>query len=650
MPSLTRKIDNDSDQARRILTELRIRVNASQRKLGQKYKEWQEAEDDAQAYMPETDVDKLRKQKKENGQPEYTTILVPHSYAVVMTAHTYITSVFLGRNPVFQYTGRHGESQQKVQAMEALIDYQMMVGGWLPPLYIWLHDVLKYGTGIVSWYWEERDEKISQIVAQPEIDILGNPTGKVNKLQQTITQRVYTGHKLYNIQPWDFFWDVRVPAWKFQQGEYVALRFGLPWNEMKRREVKGFYMNLDQIGRGQTGSWGMWQATSSMERSESTGADYIPTEVSGFETNNPAMVRGYEVYIEIIPKVWGLSESEYPEKWVFTCTQDFRVLIGAQPLGLLHAKFPISVLASESEGYGLMTRGMYKLLEPVQDTINWLINSHFYNVRATLNNSFVVDPSRVILKDLLNPRPGKVVRLKPGAYGTDPKLAVTQLQTVDVTQNNLRDFTAMVGVGERLVGVNDQIMGMLNTGGRRTATEVRTTTSLGVNRLKTTCEWFSAQGWDPMSSMMVQGTQQFYDLEMQFKVAGDLLKSAGQKFMLVTPDSIGGFYDFVPVDGTQPIDRFAQATLWTNLFAQIRAFPQILMQYDIGRIFEWVAQLSGLKNVTQFRIEVASPEELQDAALAGNVVPMKGAGGAPPSPSATSPGSGMQMPGMGVPG
>lgn len=650
MPSLTRKIDNDSDQARKILTELRIRVNASQRKLGDKYKAWQKAEDDAQAYMPETDVDKLRKEKRDGGQPEYTTILVPHSYAVVMTAHTYITSVFLGRNPVFQYTGRHGESQQKVQAMEALIDYQMLVGGWLPPLYIWLHDVLKYGTGITSWYWEEREEQISQIVAQDELDILGMPTGKKVKIQTTTRQRVYTGHKLYNIQPWDFFWDVRVPAWNFQKGEYVALRFGLAWNEVKRREKQGFYMNLDKIGRGQTGSWGQWQASSSMERTESTGSDFLPVEVSGFEVDHPAMVRGYEVYIEIIPSDWGLSNSDYPEKWVFTCTQDFRVLIGAQPLGLLHSKFPVSVLSAEPEGYGLMARGMFKTLEPVQETINWLINSHFYNVRATLNNQMVVDPSRVVMKDVLNPRPGKIIRLKPSAYGTDPQLAVRQLQTVDVTQNNLRDFNTMVGVGERLVGVNDQIMGMVSPGGRKTATEVRTSTSLGVNRLKTLCEWFSAQGVDPMSSMIVQGTQQFYDMEMQFKIAGDLLQSAGQQFMQITPDMISGFYDYVPVDGSQPIDRFAQATLWTQLFSQIRQFPIIMARYDMGRIFEWVAQLSGLKNVSQFRMQIGSPEQLQQQALAGNVVPIGGKGSAPTPPSATSPGAGMQMPGMGVPG
>ena len=85
-----------------------------------------------------------------------------------------------------------------------------------------------------------------------------------------------------------------------------------------------------------------------------------------------------------------------------------------------------------------------------------------------------------------------------------------------------------------------------------------------------------------------------------------------------------GFYDFVPVDGTLPVDRFAQANLWKELFAQLRNFPQIMMQYDMGRIFEHVAQLSGIKNMGQFRVEVAGDEQLASQAQQGNVIPLAG--------------------------
>lgn len=651
MPSLTRVIPSESDQARKILREIQSRVRASQRKLGQKYKDWEEAENKALAYLPATVVDKKREAERDQGKPQYTTIVIPYSYAVVMAAHTYITSVFLGRNPVFQYTGRHGESQQQVQAMEALVDYQLLVGRMLPPLYIWLHDVLKYGVAINTVYWGEEVSQVSQIKKEEIVDpLLGQPTGEFKKVQKTIRQTTYAGNVIRNIQPWDFLWDVRVPAHDFQRGEYVAVKIDLSWNDAKRREYQGYYFDLDKIGRGIAGTVDSNRATSELERPDNNSVDWT-SDVSGFDISHPERVKGYECHIELIPKEWGLSSSDFPEKWVFTCTADFKVLIGAQPLGALHCKYPFNVLALEPEGYGILTRGIYDTLKPVQETVDWLVNSHFYNVRSALNNTLIVDPSRVVMKDLLNPAPGKLIRLKPAAYGSDARMAVNQLQINDVTQNNFRDFSAMLGIGERIVGVNDQIMGMVNAGGssRKTATEVRTSSSFGVNRLKTMCEWFSAQGWDPLSMQLVQNTQQYYDDEKKFKIAGDLMAGAGAQFMMVTPDSISGFYSYVPVDGTQPIDRYAQSMLWTQLFGQIRQFPQLMMNYDIGRIFEWVAQTAGLKNITQFRVQVGSPQQLQQAALAGNVIPMPGSG-KQISPSATSPGSNSQVPGMGVPG
>jgi hypothetical protein len=58
-----------------------------------------------------------------------------------------------------------------------------------------------------------------------------------------------------------------------------------------------------------------------------------------------------------------------------------------------------------------------------------------------------------------------------------------------------------------------------------------------------------------------------------------------------------------------------------------------MVQYDLGRIFEWVAQISGLKNITQFKIELGSPEMLQQQAMMGNLVPMGGGGTKAAGPS-----------------
>ena len=650
----TREIKSDSDLGRRILSECRARVRASEREINTKIPSWSKAEDSALAYLPERENDKLRRRKRENGLPEYTTIQIPYSYAVLMSAHTYLTSVFMGRNPVYQFSGRHGESAQKIQGLEALIDYQMLVGTNMVPLYIWLYDALKYGIGVKGTYWEDRIENCSQLIEQEEIDpYTGQPTGKTVKIQQTRQFNTYKGNRFRNIQPQSFLWDTRFPAWDFQKGEYVAEKFALTWNEIVRREKQGFYTNLDQIrGKYSQDTYQSNNMESSLQRTESTDPNYSTFEISEHPHKHPSMVKGYEVYIELIPKEWGLGSSDYPEKWIFTCTGDFGILMGAQPLGAFHCKFPFSVLSLEPEAYGISTRGFAEILAPVQQTIDWLINSHFYNVRAALNNRWVVDPSKIVMKDLLNPLPGGVVRLKQEAYGTDARLAMEQFPVQDVTQNHMRDLQMMLQIGERAVGINDQIMGMLNAGGRKTATEVRTSTSFGVNRLKAIAEFFSASGFASSAQIMIQNTQQYYDTAMEFKLAGDLVSTGGSTIP-VDPQLIAGFYDFVPVDGTLPIDRYAQVNLWLQMFGQIRAVPEIMAGYDMGRIFEWVAQLGGLKNISQFKIQLAPDQMLQRQAQLGNVIPMgQGQGQQPKAPtpsSASSPEPG-QVPGMGATG
>lgn len=655
MPSLTMDIKHDSDIAKSILAECRSKIRASQRDLSCQLKKWADAEDRARAFMTEREADRVRKNVREGGLPQYTTIQIPYDYAVLMSAHTYLTSVFMGRNPILQFSGRHGESQQQVQAVEALVDYQMLVGMMLVPIYIWLYDYLKYGIGINELYWEERIETFSEFIEYDELDpLLGTATGKVVKEEYVEEVIRYVGNRIQNVQPQDFLWDTRYPAHDFQKGEYCGVRFSENWNEVVRKTKAGFYMEevVDKLKNAYTGD--MFSGTSqlsSLEKPEVNDPTFFNFDRSDLMRKHPSLVKGYRVHMEIIPSELGIATRDYPEKWVFTCTGDFSYLMGASPLGARHCQFPFNVLHLEPEGYGLVTRGIPEILEPVQNTIDWLINSHFYNTRAALNNKFIVDPSRVVMKDVLDPAPGGIIRLKEAAYGTDPKLAMTQFPVQDVTQNHLRDLPMMYGIGERTMGVNDQLMGMLNTGGRKTATEVRTSTSFGVNRMKTIAEFGSASGFDTMSQQIVSNQQQFYDMEMQFRIVGDLIATAGSKFISVNPAMISGFYDFVPIDGTLPIDRYAQATLWQNIMGQLRQFPQLMMRYDIGRIFEWVAQLAGLKNITQFRIQMGSPEALMNQAAMGNMIPIGANSNTPKGmpPGATSPETG-QLPGMGATG
>jgi hypothetical protein len=195
---------------------------------------------------------------------------------------------------------------------------------------------------------------------------------------------------------------------------------------------------------------------------------------------------------------------------------------------------------------------------------------------------------------------------------------------------------------QRVTGVTDNIMGMVNAGGRKTATEVRQSSTFGINRLKTTCEFFSAMGWSPFTQKLIQGTQQNYSSDQQYRIVGDIA-AFSPGFAQVTPEMIAGFYDFVPVDGSMPVDRFAQANLWQTMLSQMTKVPQVMQQYDIGKMFGWVAQLAGMKNLQQFKVQIMDPGQLGQQVQAGNAVPITPGGADPGRPP-----NQMQIPGMGA--
>lgn len=636
MPTL--QIKKDSPLHKRLIKKISSRISYGLNAQQDKHDEWKKAENACMAWIPESSADSVRRNKRDNdGTQSYTTIQIPYTYAVLMSAHTYWTSVFFARAPIHQFSGRHGEGEMQVQATEALISYQVDVGGMMVPYYVWLYDSGKYGVAILGNYWDRQKLHYGSLV---EMEV----NGQVGLYQTTQELTGYVGNRSFNVSPWDFIFDPRVPVKKFQEGEFCGYRCRLGWNHILRRRDAGYYnSNVDELKDSNTLDVGQTEDSALLKPATRAYIYEGDGDETDLKNKHPASATFWEFYVELVPSEWGVGNTNYPQKWCFTITEDLSLIVGAQPLGTYHCQFPFNVLESEVEGYGLYTRGTPKILEPIQQTVDWLVNTHFYNVRQTLNNQFIVDPSKLVVKDVKNSGPGFIWRLRPEAYGSDIDKMFKQVQVTDVTRNNLVDVQGMFGLGERITGVNDQIMGALSTGAnRKTATEVRTTTSFGVNRQKTVTEYMSAMGMSPHAQMLVQNSQQFYDASAKLKRVGSFALDAGEQFINVSPEDIAGFYDLIPVDGTLPVDRMAQANLWKEIMVgATRMPPQIVAGFDWSRIFMWAAEIGGIKNIRQFRVQVLPPGQAPaQGALpmmpGGNVVPMSRPGIASPGNSAST--------------
>lgn len=632
------EIPVNSDRHKHILTALLARVKMSENAMQTRFWKWEEADKDFNFWMPEREVDNLRRQAKEAGKPQYVTIEIPYAYAQMMAAHTYFSSVFLSKSPIWHMQARHGEPEMNVQAVEALMDYQVQVGGMLPALYVWLHDAAKYGLGVILRHWDDEVRTISRFEEEP-VMLFGQPVeGATEKKKITENIPGYQGNRLVNIRCYDYLPDTRVPLNQPNKGEFVGWKTSVGWNTVMKRKLSGQYFNIDFVKDRVKGA-----STNSNEQYASIISDaQLPSELdTGWshesKTSLVSKIPAIEMVVELIPKEWMLGQSEYPEKWVFTIF-DRKVIVEARPFGLWHDRFPTEVLETEIEGYQLVKRGYMDIGRPLNDVMTWLFNSHFYAVRKTLNGDIVYDPSRVVSGDVLgSDGTGSRIRVKPAAYGQDIRTMIHVMQGgADITGTHLRDTEVVGSLLQRIMGVNDQSMGVMPPGGRRTATENRLATSGSINRQRTISEYMSATGFAPLAQQILLTTQQLYTGEKKYRIVGDSVNDLEQ-FVLIDRDRIAGAYDYAPVDGTLPLDRFALVNMWAQLLAQTRNFPQIAQEYDIGKIFAWVAQLAGIKNIKQFKVQLLPP----GVAPGQGSLPLGGQNGG----AGTSPGGATGVPG-----
>lgn len=612
--SMNADLTYGTQRHQQVLDALIARIDLSEEAMENKRDEWETAEKQFVFHLPEKESDALRRTAREAGKPQYTTLEVPYTYAQMMTAHTYLSSVFLSRNPVLGFQGRHGEPEMNVQAVESIMDYQTQVGGHLAPYYVWLHDGAKYGVGVIWRYWDREVTTYSEVQEEP-VMLLGVPIeGKTKKTKTTKQVVGYEGNRLFNVRPHDYLPDPRVPMGQPQKGEYVGRKVDIAWNTIIKRKLSGQYINVDEVKkRLKTSGTGQNRRAAIVQELE------LPQQSAGIhgtihtQSSLVSTLDGIELVVELIPNEWGLGSTEHPENWCFTVL-DKKIIVEARPFNEMSGKFPVEVIETEIEGYGLSKRGMLEIGKPLNDVMTWLINSHFFAVRKSLNGDVIYDPSRIVSSDLLNSDgTGSRIRLRPSAYGQDVRTMVHHLQGgADVTGTHLRDSEIVGQLLQRVLGVTDNLLGSVNPGGRKTATEVRTASSSSVNRLRTISEYISASGFTPLAQQLLQSTQQHYTADKKFKIVGDQVNRAEQ-FVEVNAESIAGFYDYIPADGTLPLDRFAMVNMWAQLLGQLRNFPQVAQEYNMSEVFAWVAQLAGLKNIKQMRVNVIPDEQFMGA-------------------------------------
>ena len=589
------------------------------------------AEEHYRAYRPidEDDLDSLKKHNVKK-------IIVPIQFATIQTMLTFLMEVFTLTKPVLRVRGADPRSVKPARVMELGLDYDYRGNRGYFQMYQWFFNTYRYGYGVMRNTWARQVVLKQMVKPSPsskfvldgqEYDV----PGPLQIMRDYFT--TFEGNKWDLIDPRYFFYDPRVPVSRFQDGEFCGERTFIHDNELIKLENDGLFFNttIIETGAGRAALGGTRESEGGIQDSS---RDRISPEMSFNLDMTDAKRRGMHInetlVIECIPKDYELSDEDRPEHWIFNLI-DGHYITRAEPSPFF--KFPYSVCESYPDALASMSQGVMELTEPLAQHLNFLFNSHMANIRKALNDMLVVDPSRVDLNDLLDPRAGKLIRLLPTAYGTDPAAAIKQLQIVDVTRGHIEDAKMLLDFWQRVTGVNDNLFGQINAS-RRTATELQGVLRSSGSRMKMQADLFSSEGVAPLTEMMAITRQMNMSTAQFFEVAGRTAAELGVSadeiidgFLEVTSRHVHGVFSYPAEEGVIPQDRADAAELMMNAFQAVASSPFMMNIFDPVALFTEAIRQKGLTNINDFakfraQTQIVPDDQVSEMLSRGKLTPI----------------------------
>jgi hypothetical protein len=597
----------------RIKTEVMKRAHEASSPMSKRFDSWNKIDETLTSYIETDDAEKLVT-NKDHRKP--VSIIYPYSYAIMETILGYLLAAFF-QEPVFRYEGVSPEDTIGAIMLEKIIDTHATKFKIILNLHTMFRDAISYGFGVVAPDWRKHHGK-KIVKATSSHWFAADSYHKV--LEDTV---LFEGNALSNIDPYLCLPDPNVSIADIQKGEFFGWVEHTNYFDLLSDEQHGagriFNIKyLKQVNGKQTSIY----VSDHSGREKKTGAARLP--INNNATNPYDVVR---MYVKLIPKDWGLGESEYPEKWYFAVASDM-VVIEARPIGLAHDMFPIAIAAPDFDGYSSTPVSRLETLYGLQHTLDWMFNSHVANIRKVINDTLIVDPYLINVPDLEDPRPGGIVRTRRPAWGRGVKDSVMQLAVTDITRGHVADTSIIQNAMDKIAATDSWTMGSLRQGGpeRLTSKEFEGTRQGGYTRLERIARVIGVQAMQDIGYMFAHHTQQFMTKELSLKTTGrwqeTLIKEYGeQSHITASPFDILIDYDVKVRDGSVPGGN--SSAVWMQMFEVLASQPELQQKFDIVRIFKHIARNSGSKNVDDFvRVQLQTDEQAEGQAQQGNAVPL----------------------------
>ena len=619
-----------SDFHQQLLVKCKKLIFVSRSQMSKYYDRWDQND---MAYRGERKKDQQDKRLEEQG--DTVKLAVPLTYAQVHTFVAFCFSVYFQRSAFYEMVGTGPEDQITAKVAEATLQRDLVYNKWATRCYQFLLDIGRFGLGILEVGWIK---ELQVVWKETTISSPGFALGSFQLIKPKQTNEVtktfgtkFLGNRLYNVSPYRFYPDVRVPISRFQEGEFCGSDDEVTYARLKELERDGEVVGVDYI--------------SSLREDDFLSRNLVRLADVQFDTQmRDASIRTGSILLtkcqlKLIPKHFTVSgkpigEEDYPVKYNVWYANNNRI-IKCEPSGYTHDEFTYCVTQISPDQHRLINESICDLCGPLQDVTNWFLNSHIKSVRNVIQNYLVVDPAAIDINDIKMRRP--VLKLLPGASRQGVDKWIKQLNVQDVTANHMADIDVLQSLMQIITGVSENAMGQFH-GGRRSASEARAVNAGTANRLQMLAKIIWTDALDPLGRQMIANQRDGLDEPTFVRLTGDIPDlNAFNRFKQVDKNMLVGNYDFEIFDGTLPSEKNAIANSLEELFAAFIQNPQAAMALgiDTQKLLMLLAKYRGIPAPEQVLIDPARMR-LAQAGLAsppgadGNPQPQQGMSMMPP--------------------
>ena len=598
-----------------MLQDCRALVSISRRKMTEYYPQWDKNDE---VFRSIRQRDKSDIAAYERSEPE--KMIVPVSFAQIQTFIAFCFSLYMQRDHFYELNGFTAEDDRPAKIGEALLARDLSKNLFEAKLAQFLLDVARFGLGIFKTGWSVEKQMVRKTVEHPAASFLGVQIGQAKTEEVIEWATAFEGNRISCISPYRFFPDVRLPFTRFQEGEFCASEDIYSVSQLKQWEQEGVIAGVDQIkplgkdiaqDRGYRWDTGLDPGGALTQGAGLKGDGQTKKTVIITEVQRTIIPSQYEVDGK------PLGEEDYPTKYNVWTANDNRI-VKCEPLNYLHNEFTYSMAQFVYDNNVLVSAGLSDVIDQLQATISWFINSRIINVRKVIGDKLIVNPAYINMTDLQQRRP--VIRLTGAASGEIDRY-IKQLDLQDVTTTHITDVKTLHDILKMVTGITDSILGEVRPG-KRSATENRNTTTGAASRLKTLASVIFKSALEPLGKQMLSNLRDGLTDETYVRVMG-MKGQATPEFVKVKKEDLVGHYDFEVFDGTLPSERFHSAQALEDLLQGLMANPQLAMMLglDIKKLLLEVLFLRGIRNPERFELR---PEQQQNP----NVIqPTIGGGG-----------------------